>query len=198
MRILVIGASGTIGQAVVQNLGQRHEIVSASRQKSPVSVDVTLPASLRAMFATVGHVDAIVSLSGGAKFAPLEKLTDEDFNFSLANKLMGQVNVVRLGLPYVRDGGSITITSGVLAWKPMTGAAAISLVNAALEGFAGAAAFEAPRGIRVNVVSPPWVTETLAAMKWDTAPGRSAKDVATLYAQSVEGYANGKVIAFPS
>jgi NAD(P)-dependent dehydrogenase (short-subunit alcohol dehydrogenase family) len=196
MRILVVGATGTIGVAVAELLGQRHEIVAVSRSRAAITVDVTQPASLRAMFERVGRVDAIVSLSGGARFAPLEKLTDADFEFSLANKLMGQVNLARHGLPFVRDGGSITLTSGVLAWKPMPGSAAISLVNGALEGFGVAAALEAPRGIRVNVVSPPWVTQTLQALKWDVAGGRSAADVATLYARSVEGRDNGQVIAF--
>jgi NAD(P)-dependent dehydrogenase (short-subunit alcohol dehydrogenase family) len=196
MRILITGASGTIGQAVAQLLGRRHEIVAASRQKSPVTFDVTSEESIGAMFDRVGHVDAIVSLTGGARFAPLDKLTGEDFQFSLANKLMGQVNLLRLGIPYVRDGGSITLTSGVLAWKPIAGSAAITLVNAGLEGFAMAAAFEAPRGIRVNVVSPPWVTETLIALKMPLAGGRAAADVAQLYSESVEGSGSGEVLAF--
>ncbi len=196
MRVLVIGATGTIGQAVVQLFSRRHEVVAASRSKAKVTVDVTQPTSLRTMFEQVGAIDAIVSLSGGARFAPFEKLSDSDYQFTVANKLMGQVNVLRYGMPHVRDGGSITLTSGVLAWKPMVGSAAISLVNGAIEGFAGAAALEAPRKIRVNVVSPPWVTETLQALKWDTAPGRPAADVAGLYAQSVEGASTGEVLAF--
>jgi NAD(P)-dependent dehydrogenase (short-subunit alcohol dehydrogenase family) len=195
MRILVIGASGTIGQAIVSALQPAHEIVAASRKKSAVSVDVSSVDSIRAMYAKVGPVDAVVSAAGSARFAPLEKLSDDDFQFSLANKLMGQVNLVRVGLAHVRDGGSFTLTSGVLAWKPMNGSAAISLVNAALEGFAGAAAAEAPRGIRVNVVSPPWVTETLRALKMDLSAGRPASEVAELYRQSVEGRETGNVFA---
>jgi NAD(P)-dependent dehydrogenase (short-subunit alcohol dehydrogenase family) len=100
-------------------------------------------------------VDGIVSTAGAARFAPLEKLSDEDFRFSLANKLMGQVNLARIGIDYLNDKGSITLTSGILSHQPMVGSAVISLVNAGLEGFTRAAALEAPRGIRVNVVSPP-------------------------------------------
>lgn len=197
MRILVVGATGTIGQAVVQLLGQRHDVVAASRQAAAIKVDMSQPDSIRALFHTVGQVDAIVSVAGAAKFAPLANLSDADFQFCLENKLMGQVNLVRLGLAHVRERGSITLTSGVLAHSPMPGSAAISLVNAGLEGFARAAAIEAPRGIRVNVVSPPWVTETLIKFKMDPAPGKPASAVAELYAHSVEGAATGKVFELP-
>ncbi len=98
-----------------------------------------------------------------ARFKPFAELTDDDFAFSLQNKLMGQVNIVRYGFAAVKDGGSITITSGSLGQEPMTGSGVVSLVNAGLEGFGRAAALEAPRRIRVNVVAPPWVTETLKA-----------------------------------
>ena len=55
------------------------------------------------MFQAIGKVDGIVSTAGAARFAPLEKLSDEDFRFSLANKLMGQVNLVRIGIDYLND-----------------------------------------------------------------------------------------------
>jgi NAD(P)-dependent dehydrogenase (short-subunit alcohol dehydrogenase family) len=97
----------------------------------------------------------------------------------------------------VRDGGSITLTSGVLSHSPMPGSGAISLVNAGLEGFARAAALEAPRGIRVNVVSPPWVTETLQAFKMDVSLGQPVSKVAPLYVQSVEEKVTGQVLALP-
>src|SRR5581483_8939700 len=114
---------------------------------------------IRALFGRVGELDAVVSCAGGAAWKPLADLTDEDFALSLRNKLMGQVNVVRHGFDSVRSGGSLTITSGILARTAMPSSAAVSLVNAGLEGFTRAAALEAPRRIRVNVVSPPWVAE---------------------------------------
>ena len=194
MRILVIGATGTIGRAVVEALSSRHEIVAASHTRAPLTVDIALPASIRAMYDAVRKVDAVVSAAGQAKFAPLTALTDEDFVFSLAHKLMGQVNLVRLGLDHVRDGGSFVLTSGVLGRAPIVGRAAISLVNAGLEGFARAAALEAPRGVRVNVVSPPWVTETLAALGMDQSQGLPAATVAKAYVQAVEGSQTGVVI----
>jgi len=195
MRILVIGATGTIGKAVLAALGGRHEIIPASRQKAHEKVDIADLASLRGLFERVGRVDAIVSAAGNAAWKPLAKLTDEDFAFSVANKLMGQVNVARYGFAQVNDGGSITLSAGVLAQQPMPGSAAVSLVNAGLEGFTRAAALEAPRGIRVNVVSPPWVAETLKAMGQDPSRGLPAADVARAYVQSVEGKERGQVIS---
>lgn len=195
MRILVIGATGTIGQAVVAALAPRHDIVAASRHKAHEQVDIADVASVRELFNHVGRVDAIVSAAGNAAWKPLAELTDEDFDFSLANKLMGQVNLVRYGLDFVNDGGSITLTSGVLAQQPTSGSAAVSLVNAGLEGFARAAALDTARGIRVNVVSPPWVSETLTAMGRDPSGGLPAADVARTYVESVEGTARGQVLS---
>jgi NAD(P)-dependent dehydrogenase (short-subunit alcohol dehydrogenase family) len=140
-------------------------------------------------------VDAIVCAAGQAAFKPLGELSDADFALSLGNKLMGQVNVVRSGLASVADNGSITLTSGILAQQPAPGTAAISLVNAGLEGFTRAAALEAPRGIRVNVVSPPWVTETLQAMGRATVGSLPAAVVARAYVGSVEGRMTGQVIS---
>jgi NAD(P)-dependent dehydrogenase (short-subunit alcohol dehydrogenase family) len=195
MRILVVGASGTIGRAIVAALTPQHQVIAASRLSLDAPVDIEKPASIREMFRRVGKLDAIVSAAGQAKFAPLAELTDSDFRFSLDNKLMGQVNLARLGFEWVADGGSITLTSGVLASSPMPGSAAISLVNAGLEGFTRAAALEAPRGIRVNVVSPPWVSETLAAIGMDTAHGLPAASVARAYVAGVTGTQTGAVIA---
>jgi NAD(P)-dependent dehydrogenase (short-subunit alcohol dehydrogenase family) len=195
MRILVIGATGTIGKAVVAALAGRHEIIQASRHKAHEQVDIADLESLRALFERVGRVDAIVSAAGNAAWKPLKELTDADFAFSVSNKLMGQVNVARYGFAHVNDGGSITLSSGVLAQQPMRGSTAVSLVNAALEGFTRAAALEAPRGIRVNVVSPPWVAETLKAMGQDPSGGLPAADVARAYVQSVEGTDRGHVIS---
>src|SRR5687767_3855157 len=144
MRILLIGATGTIGEAVAADLAG-HELIRAGRTRGDERVDLGDPASIRALFERVGRVDAVVSAAGLAAFKPLAELSDEDFAFSLGNKLMGQVNLVRYGLASVADGGSITLTAGTLAQNPEPGTPAISLVNAGLEGFTRAAALEAPR-----------------------------------------------------
>src|SRR4051812_44878485 len=121
MRILVIGATGTIGTAVVKLLSANHEVIEASRSKAPLKVDISDSASIKEMYQNVGQIDAVVSAAGDARFKPLDQLTDDDFLFSYKNKLMGQVNLVRYGVQSVRDSGSFTITSGVLSMKPMPG-----------------------------------------------------------------------------
>ncbi|HJW14339.1 MAG TPA: short chain dehydrogenase [Thermoanaerobaculia bacterium] len=194
MRILVVGATGVIGSEIVRALEPDHEVLRASFGKSPIRVDLERSDSIEAMYRQTGKVDAVVSAAGQAKFAPLAELRDADFALSLRNKLMGQVNLVRLGFGSVRDSGSFTLTSGVLASSPMVGSAAISLVNAAIEGFVRAAALEAPRGIRVNAVSPPWVAETLRALGMDPTGGLPAATVARAYVESVTGPRTGAVI----
>jgi len=195
MRILVIGAPGTIGREIVKALSADHEILGASRGGSEIHVDITKPDSIRAMYEKVGAVDAVISAAGSGVWKPLDALTDDDFAQSLAYKLMGQVNVIRYGFSHVRDGGSITTTTGILARSPMPNGATFSLVNGGLEGFTRAAALEAPRGIRVNVVSPPWVTETLIAMgSTDLSHGLPSATVAQAYVRSVTGNETGQVI----
>ncbi len=139
-------------------------------------------------------MDAVICCAGSAAFKPLAQLSDADFQLGLRSKLMGQVNLVRTAMRYLRDGGSITLTSGVLAHEPMPGGAAISLVNAALEGFVTGAAIELPRGLRLNVVSPPWITETLLALKMDPKIGIPAAACAEAYVAAFEGTDNGKTL----
>jgi NAD(P)-dependent dehydrogenase (short-subunit alcohol dehydrogenase family) len=194
MRILIVGASGTIGQAVVAALQPRHEVILASRGKSPEKVELTDVNSIRALYKRVGRIDAVVSVAGEAAYKPLTQLRDEDFAFSVGSKLMGQVNLVRLGIDNVADEGSFTLSSGILATRPTPGGAAISMVNAGLDAFARAAALELPRKIRINSVSPPWVAETLTAMGRDPSGGLPASDVARSYVESVEGKQTGAVI----
>jgi len=194
MKILIIGSEGTIGREIVKALSG-HEVIGASRKSGDVRVDITDPASIRDLYAKVGRVDAVISAAGSGAWKPLAELSDEDFTDSLNYKLMGQVNVIRYGFDSVNDGGSITTTSGILARSPMPSSSAISLVNAGLEGFTRAAAVEAPRGIRVNVVSPPWVTETLIAMgAKDLSHALPAATVAKAYVRSVTGKETGEVI----
>jgi NAD(P)-dependent dehydrogenase (short-subunit alcohol dehydrogenase family) len=194
MKVVVIGGNGTIGSAVVEALRKSGHQVSAASRKTVPPVDLERPETVATLLGLKKAFDAVVVCAGSGGWKPLEKLTDEDFAFSLRNKLMGQVNVVRTAKDLVKDGGSITVTSGILATHPQPGSSAISLVNAGLDAFVRAAALEMPRGIRVNVVSPPWVKESLRAMKMDDSHGMSAADVAKAYVAAVEGTTNGQTL----
>ena len=194
MKVIVIGATGTIGRAIVQAIGNRHEVIPVSFSKSKIKVDITDKTSITKMFETTGRVDAVIIAAGLAKFGPMNSLSDADFALGLNNKLMGQVNLVRLGIDHVNDNGSFTLTSGILSRLPMKGSTAISLVNSAIEGFSRAAALEIPRGIRINTVSPNWVIDTLKAFNMDTSIGTPGEVVARTYVLALEGFMTGQVI----
>lgn len=194
MRIIVVGATGLIGKEVVKALSGKHEVEAVGHKGGSLRVDITSKSSIEEMFKKAGPYDALVSATGGAAFGEFEKLTDENYAYSLRDKLMGQVNLVRVGVNYVRDNGSFTLTSGILAGHPIPGSAAISLVNSAIEGFGRAAALEMKRGVRVNVVSPPFATETLKALGMDTSSGTPVAKFPGAYVESVEGKRNGEVI----
>ena len=194
MRVIVIGGTGTIGSAVVKRLSTRHEVVVVGHKKGTFQVDLASPDSITSLFKAVGTCDAVVSTAGVAKFASLDDLTYDDYFIGLKNKLMGQANLVRIGKPFITNHGSFTLTSGVLSQNPMKGSCAISMVNAGLEGFVRAAAIDLPRGLRVNVVSPPWVTETLIARGMAPSIGIPADQVAQAYLASVEGTMTGQTL----
>lgn len=194
MRILVIGGTGTIGREVAKALAVNHEVVIASRSGGVLRVDIADQESVETMYREAGAFDAVVCTAGSARFGPLDDLEYEDFLFSFRNKLMGQINLVRIGRNYINDNGSFTLTSGILAREPMPGASAISMVNAGLEGFVRAAQLELERGVRVNVVSPVWVQETLLAMGNKMLEGMPAALVARAYVASVTGTMKGAVL----
>lgn len=193
MRIVVIGATGVIGAAVVRALAKQHEVIGVSRHSDP-RVDIEEPSTVEELFRRTKDVDAVVGCAGGAAFKPILELSDEDFQYSFKSKLLGQVALIRAALRNLNDQGSVTVTSGVLSQSPMPGSGAVSLVNAGLEGFARAAALEAPRGIRVNVVSPPWAKETLEKLQMDPSHGMPAADIAKAYVAAVESGLSGQVL----
>jgi NAD(P)-dependent dehydrogenase (short-subunit alcohol dehydrogenase family) len=154
LRILLVGAGGTLGRAVHAELAQRHGILTAGRNSGDHRVDLADSASIRGLFARVGEFDAIVSAAGNVHYAPLAAMTEDLYAIGLRDKLMGQVNFALLGAPHLRDGGSITLITGILGEHPIRSGSSASMVNGALEAFVRAAAIELPRGIRINAVSP--------------------------------------------
>jgi NAD(P)-dependent dehydrogenase (short-subunit alcohol dehydrogenase family) len=196
MKVLVVGATGAVGSAVAQALAERgHEVVRAGRTRGDRQVDITSDASVEALYAAVGRVDAIVSAAGGLFFGPLAEMRPADFNIGLQDKLLGQMRLALLGQHLLADGGSITLTTGVAADDPVRGGANAAAVNAAVEGFVKGAAIELTRGLRINAVSPTLLTESSAAYGAlfpgvETVP---AARVALAYVRSVEGPLTGRV-----
>lgn len=195
MNILVIGAAGTIGRAVVDQLTTRHEVIAAGRS-SGERVDMSDIASVRSLFERVSRVDAVVVAAGEVHFGPLSEMTPEQFGVGLQGKLMGQVNVALVAQHYLNDGGSITLTSGVLTDDPIRYGVSATAVNGAVEGFVRAAALELPRGIRINAVSPSVLEESLGSygpyfLGFEAVPARR---VALAFVKSIEGLQTGKVL----
>lgn len=194
-KILLVGAAGMVGRAVAKNLAARHQIITAGRTRGDHRVDLGSDQSVAALLESVGKVDAIVSTAGGLHLGPLADMTAEQFDAGLQGKLLGQVRLALQGQHHVNDGGSITLTAGVDSIDPIRQGSNASAVNAALEAFAMAAAIELPRGIRINVLSPALMTESMEAYGF-LFPGAEtvgADRVALAYQRSVEGAQTGKV-----
>ncbi|EKD72070.1 MAG: short chain dehydrogenase [uncultured bacterium] len=195
MKILIVGGTGTIGKAVVNELKPRHEIIIAGHQNGDVQVDVTDQTSIEKMYQQIGKLDAVVSTIGRVHFANLTEMTIENYFVGLKDKLMGQVNLVLSGIKYLHDAGSFTLTSGILNRDPIRTGSSASMVNGALDSFVKAAAIELPRGIRINVVSPTVLTEAMDKYAdyfsgFESVP---AARVALAYRKSVEGAQTGQV-----
>lgn len=194
MKILLIGASGTIGSAVANELEQRHDVLRISRTRGDYQVDISSSASIRSLFEQTGRFDALVCAAGNVTFAALEDMTEEHFALGLNDKLMGQVNLLLIGREFINDGGSFTFTTGITSHDPIRTGSSASLVNGAIDAFVKAAAIELPRGLRVNSVSPNVLVEAMSAYApyfrgFKPVP---AADVALAYAKSVEGLQTGQ------
>lgn len=192
-RVLVIGSKGLLGSAISKVLQPTFEVIEASRTSKLHPVDISNPESIKALFANVGKLDSIICTAGVANFQPFTGATDEEWRFGLANKLMGQVNIVRYGASQVNMNGSIILTTGVLANHPIQGSSIVTTVNAAIDGFVKSAALELKGQVRINAVSPGWITETLAYLKMDTALGMPASDVAMTYLELMNSDKTGVV-----
>ncbi len=194
MKILLVGANGTLGKAVAAELGQRHDIISAGRSSGEL-VDIADVTSVTALLHRVGKLDAIVSAAGNVHFGPLADMTPELLGIGLKDKLMGQVNLVLGGQGALNDGGSFTLITGILTHDPIRYGASASMVNGALESFVKAAAIELPRGLRINAVSPTVLVESMEGYGpyfrgYKPVP---AAEAALGFAKSVEGAQTGQV-----
>lgn len=194
MKVLLIGATGTIGRAIQSALTERgHQVIGVGRTSGEFRVDLGSPASIQALLSAVGPVDAIVSAAGQAPFGTLDQIDDSGWAFGLSNKLMGQINLVRMGRKALSPGGSFTLTSGILAEHASPGSTVLSVTNAGLHGFVRTAALQLTEGRRVNAVSPPMVRETAQRLGWGSG-GMPAAQVASSYVQAIEGSLSGEVI----
>jgi NAD(P)-dependent dehydrogenase (short-subunit alcohol dehydrogenase family) len=196
MTIILFGI-GTIGAAVKATLqANGHEVRTVSRTPgADLLADLTDAKSLRVLFEHAGAFDAVACAAGDVFPAPLDQATDEQWAKSFAAKAMGQINLVRAALPFITDHGSFTLISGIVPDEPIVGGVIMGTVNRTVEGFVRAAAFELPRGIRINCVSPTVLAESVAYHP--AFPGFApvaASEVALAYLRSIATPVNGRVI----
>ena len=153
MRILVIGGHGTIGKYIVNQFSKEHEVVTAGRKSGDLVVDISDSISILSLFRSSGKYDAIICAAGEARWANFDELEEEDYYIGIKSKLMGQVNLVRIGKDHLNPYGSITLTTGILADDPVLKTASAAMVNGGIHSFVKAASLELPVSIRLNVVS---------------------------------------------
>jgi NAD(P)-dependent dehydrogenase (short-subunit alcohol dehydrogenase family) len=200
LRILVIGASGVLGRAVVAEVGPRHEIITAGSKSGDIRIDIADPDSIAAGLTAAGPLDAVACAAGAVNFTPLggippAPLAQSVYGLGLVNKLMGQVNLTLAARDVLRDDGSITLIAGVLTDEPIVAGSSASMVGGALESFVRAAAIELPRGLRVNAVSPTVFEESMQSYGpffrgFDPVPVLRA---ARAFSRSIEGRQTGQV-----
>ena len=195
MKILVIGGNGTIGKRIVEHFSKDDEVLTAGRNSGDFKVDIADSKSIEQLFKDTGTLDAIICAAGEAKWAPLDDLSEEDYYIGLRSKLMGQVNIVRIGRHHLNPGGSITLTTGILADDPVVKTASAAMVNGGVHSFVQAAALEM-NTVRVNVVSSGAVMDS-----WDKYQGYfpghppiAMDKMMNGYIRSVKGRDTGKVI----
>lgn len=200
LRILLIGAKGTLGSAVVAELGERHQVISAGRHAADVILDLADPASIEAALQKVGEIDAVACAAGEVSFAPLaeiqaKKFSESVYTLGLSNKLLGQINLALAARKYLRDRGSITLISGILCDQPVANGSSASMVNGAVNSFVIAAAIEMPRGLRINAVCPTVLQESmpLYAPAFRGFAAVPAARAALAYSRSIEGLQTGQI-----
>ncbi|KTD13705.1 short chain dehydrogenase [Legionella gratiana] len=195
MKIIVVGATGTIGKAVTQELSERHTIIKVGHTNGDFQVDIRDINSIELLYQTIGSFDAVVAVTGEVFYGSLIKFTEEQYNIGLNSKLMGQVRLVLAGLKYINKGGSFTLTSGILSHDPILLGSSASMVNGAIDSFVKSAAIEMPHHLRINAVSPTVISESMENYApffrgFEAVP---VKRVALAYSKSVEGAQTGVV-----
>jgi NAD(P)-dependent dehydrogenase (short-subunit alcohol dehydrogenase family) len=196
MKIIIIGANGAVGQTAADALGDRHDIISVGRTSGDIQIDIEDQEAVLSMYKQVGKIDALVCAIGHGHFGRVAEMSSEQFMKGINHKVLPQVNLVLTGIEHMNDGGSFTLTSGVLNRDPISGGSCAAAANGAIDGFIVGAAVDMPRGIRINAVSPGLLQ--VSTDRYDGFfPGHepvSSERVGLAFCKSVEGVITGQVI----
>lgn len=194
--VIVIGALGKMGKAAMMGL-TKHKVVTAGRSgEVDHIVDITDENSIKALYEKVGHFDAVVNTVGFCEYASFADMTEAQWMTTVMSKMMGQINLVRIGQNYIADNGSFTLISGILNVKPIPFAIADATTSGAIDTFVKCVALEMPRNTRINVVNP-----TVLAEAWEVygemMPGFEPVPSALVgkaFERAVDGFINGEVL----
>ena len=154
MKMIIVGASGTMGKHLTSVFKKDHEVITAATEGCDIRVDITSTESIENMYKQAGAFDALISTAGPTYVGPWKKMTDKEFRKGVEGKMMGQINLVLIGQHYINPKGSFTLITGALTHEPQLNFANASAANGAVEGFVRAAAIELENGVRINAVSP--------------------------------------------
>ncbi len=196
MKIVIVGGNGTIGKRVSKHFAEKYDVVVAGRTDSELTVDIADSGSIKNMFESIKNIDAVVCIAGDAKWGKFENLSEEDFYIGIKSKLMGQVNLARIGKDYLNENGSITLTTGILADDPVVLTTSAAMVNGGIHSFVKAASLELKKGIRINAVASGLVEDAVETYR-DFFPGHNPIPmwkVVNGYVRCVEGKGNGEIV----
>src|SRR5258708_17776014 len=119
MKIVLIGAKGTIGELVQTAMaGAGHEIGKVGRRSGDFQGEIENREGVRKLYQAVGSFDGVAIAAGQVAFAPLSELTADKWQISLGSKLMGQINLVQEAIPFIKEKGSFPLVSGILNDDP--------------------------------------------------------------------------------
>ncbi|PZX94230.1 short chain dehydrogenase [Flavobacterium aquariorum] len=195
MKIIIVGATGTMGTHLSSAFENEHKIIRVASQGGDFQVDITSPEEIENFFQAVGPFDALISTAGPTFVGPWKKLNDATFRKGVEGKMMGQINLVLIGQHYINPKGCFTLITGALTEEPQINFANASAANGAVEGFVRAAAIELENGIRINAVSPTVIENSPQYFPY--FPGEiptTMKQLEFMFRKSVFGANTGHVI----
>lgn len=132
--------------------------LDASSRLTTIAADITREDQVARLFERIGGVSHIVCTAAdvGGAYEMLSAFDLAAAQRAVESKIFGPLLLAKFGAAKLARGGSITVTSGIAAYRPTTKGSVVATINAALEGLVRALAIElAP--LRVNAVSPGWV-----------------------------------------
>ena len=195
MRIIIVGASGTMGTYLTGAFEKEHRIIKVSTTGGDIPADITSPESIEQMYKKAGAFDALICTAGPTYVGPWKNMSHPEFRKGLEVKLMGHVNLVLIGQHYINPKGSFTLITGALTHEPQRNFANASTANGAVDAFVRAAAIELENGVRINAVSPTVIENSPHYFPY--FPGEMPTTMKALefgFRKSLFGSATGQVI----